>query len=395
MAEEHSRDGAHALRVALLCGSLSITVAHADIAYVQPSAHLYGFYEDNIGLDVKDETSSAGYILRGRLKGGRRSENTDVSLAVEVERRQYFADSDRNTNNIRFDGQAIHRIERDRFELNVGFDYDSTLTSEVTTTGRVRDNRRRKRWYVAPAWRRQLTERLAVNADASYEDVSYDDGLRFGLVDYTFATLGGGLNYTLDERTRLIGRLNYDRYEADDIDSETDAIGVLGGVAYAIDENWSVTALFGVRRADTEGNRGDDDSTGGLFDISSRRTFETGSLNARFFRELRPSGDGLLDTTGLNVGWNQQIVPRWRWLLNANAYRNERPSGGSSGVDRDYFSITPRVRYALDRDWSLGAGYRYRYQKYDKDSDSAEANAVFFTIDYEPGREWLDLDLTR
>jgi outer membrane receptor protein involved in Fe transport len=118
-------------------------------------------------------------------------------------------------------------------------------------------------------------------------------------------------------------------------------------------------------------------------------------LNARFFRELRPSGDGLLDTTGLNVGWNQQIVPRWRWLLNANAYRNERPSGGSSGVDRDYFSITPRVRYALDRDWSLGAGYRYRYQKYDKDSDSAEANAVFFTIDYEPGREWLDLDLTR
>ena len=386
MAEEHGKGGIHALWVALLCGSLSITGVRADIWYVEPAASLQVFYEDNIGLNIRDETSSAGYRLRGRLKGGKRSENTDLNLGVEIERRQYFSDSDRDTNDFRFDGQAIRRIERDRFELNVAFDYDSTLTSETATTGRVQRNRRRKRWHVAPLWERQLTERLAVNANASYQDVSYDDGLRYGLVDYTYGTVGSGFNYTLDERTRAIGRLSYARYEADDFDSESDTVGVLGGVGYAISEDWLVTALFGVRQTDTESLRENDDSTGSLFDISSRRTFETGTLNARLYRDLTPSGDGLLDTTGLRVSWDQQIAPRWRWLLSANAYRNERPSGNSSSVDRDYFSITPRLRYQLERDWSLEGGYRYRYQKYDSSSDSAEANAVFLTIDYRPRR---------
>ena len=30
---------------------------------------------------------------------------------------------------------------------------------------------------------------------------------------------------------------------------------------------------------------------------------------------------------------------RWRWLLAAQAYRNQLPSGNRSSVDRDYFSI--------------------------------------------------------
>ena len=380
-----------------VCASMFTIGARADLWYTEPDVNLYGFYEDNIGLRTNDKEDSAGYIAQASLKGGRRSENTDINFKGEVERREFFQESSRNTNNFHFDGQAIRRIERDRFELNAAFDYDSTITSESTTSGRVQDNKRRRRWFVAPGWEHQLNERLSANVDASYQDIDYEDaGRRTGLFDYIYATVGGGLTYGLNERTQLLGRLSYDRYEADDIDNESDTYGILGGASYGLSETWSVTALLGERQSELRDTGGNDNSTGGQFDLSTRKQFETGTLNVGANRSIVPSGDGeVQERTGVNLSWNQQIVPRWRWLLNADAYRNEEPSGNRSGSDRDYVSVTPRLRYQLAREWSLDAGYRYRYQKYDDNSDSAQSNAVFFTLAYSPRRERPDLDLTR
>lgn len=382
-----------------LAGGLGLVLGAMPVLsewYVEPRASLYGFHEDNVGLETANETSSPGYILRASAKGGSRSETRDINLSGEVEQRQYFDDSPRDATDFHFDGGYLRKIERDRFRLDAAYDYDSSLTSEVGTSGRVQLNKRRHRWALAPGWQHQVDERLSLDAALSYEDVRYDDGLSAGLVDYRYATLGGGFAYGVSERLQVIGRLSYDRYEADQVTNTSDTLGVLAGVGYSLAEDWSASVLVGIRRADVETVLGSNDSTGGLFDIATTKRFETGSLRAGLNRALTPSGSGgLLDTVGASLDWEQNLKPRWRGLLNLTAYRNQLPSGTASGQDRDYLSIAPRLRYALERDWSLELGYRYRYQKYDNSTASAEANAVFFTVAYAPQRERPELDLTR
>lgn len=384
------------LAVLAVLAMLAVGPALADQWYAEPKARLYGFYEDNVGLVTTNEKSSPGFIASASVKGGTRSETRDINLAGELVRRQYFDDSPRNTTDFHFDGGYVRKIERDRFVLDAAYDLDSSLTSEVGTSGRVQVNKRRNRWSLAPGWQRQVDERLSLNAALSYADVRYDDGLSAGLVDYSYATLGGGFAYGVSERMQVIGRLSYDRYDAEQITNTSDTFGLLAGVGYAFSEDWSVNALIGARVAEVETSLGSNDSTGGLFDISTTKRIETGSLRAAIGRDLQPSGDGvLLDTLRASVDWDQAITPRWRGLLHIDAYRNTLPSGTASGLDRDYFSIAPRLRYQIERDWALDLGYRYRYQKYDNATASAEANAVFFTIAYAPQRERPDLDLTR
>lgn len=382
--------------VTALAATLASAPAQAELGYLEPRASLYTFYDDNVGLNRTNAESSPGYILRVSARAGSRTETRDLNLDAEVTRRQYFSDSDRDTTDLGLNGQYLQRIERDRFELGLGLDWDSTLTSEVATSGRVQVRKRRERWSLAPGWERQVSERLSLNAGLSYQDVSYDDGLAAGLVDYSFATLGAGFGYGLDERTQLIGRVSYDRYDADQVRNEVESYGVLGGVAWAVSETWNLTTLLGVRRAEARTAAGREDSTGGLFDIASTWRLETGSLRAGLSKSLTPSGaGGLLDTTRANLRWNHDFDRRLGAVLDLDAYRNREPSGNAGADDRDYYAVAPRLRYRLERDWALELGYRYRYQKYDNQPDGADSNAVFVNIAYTPQRERPELDLTR
>jgi hypothetical protein len=371
-------------------------IASAEQRYFEPRVSLYGFYEDNVGLQNENETDSPGYILRASATGGRREEHSDINLRSEAVRRHYCDDSDLNTTDLFLDGEYVRRIETDRFWLKTELDLDSTLTSEVATTGRVQVRDRRVRWEIAPGWERQVSERLSVNANGSFQDVDYDDNDSTGLIDYDFSTFGGGLSYGLNERIQLLGRASFDRYDANTIDNTSETISALGGLSFVITETWSVSALLGGRLTDIETRTGTDDSTGGVADISATRQLETGSTRFGLTRSIVPSGDGeVLDTTSVDFNWTKNIVPRWRGILDARAFRNEQPSGDASSSDRDYFDLRPRLRFQLEREWSLEFGYRYRYQRYEERSGSATANAVYFTVAYAPQREGADLDLTR
>ena len=233
---------------------------------------------------------------------------------------------------------------------------------------------------MAPRWTRQLTERLSGYVDGSYDDVSYDDTDR--LTDFSLATVGTGATYDLTERTAILGQLSYEKYDADEVDDDSDTFNLLGGVSHAFSETLEATALAGVRSSETEDN---ESSTGGIFDVRLAKRFEVGSLSARGFQELLASGGGdLVETLGFEIGWDQQISSRWRWSLDANAYFNSSASGETDNQDRDYYSITPQMAYLLDEEWSISGGYRYRYQDRETEDGSADANAVFFTLSYVP-----------
>jgi hypothetical protein len=363
--------------------------ACAEQWYVEPKASLYGFYEDNVRLRAQDPIASPGFILQGDVKAGQRTEYTDIGLNSTIVRRQYFDASQLNTTNFFFDGLGSYNAERDQFKLNARVDLDSTLTSEESTTGRVDINKRRTRWYLAPSWKRSVTELLSLDLTASYQDVTYDEGEAAGLVDYSYATAGLGADYGLSERTRLLGRVTYAAYDAKQTVNESVTLGLLAGLSHSFSESWSMSAMLGLRRAQIDvlaaSGVEEESSTGNLADISIEKRFEVGSLVLAFSRSLDPSSSGqLLDTRRISLNWNQPITAQWDWNLTISAYQNEQPSGQKNTDERTYWSIAPRITHKIDREWNIVAGYRYRYQEYDNIPGSAEANAVFFTLTYVP-----------
>lgn len=377
------------LRIGLLLTLFATNASHAERWYVEPKASLYGFWEDNVRLTSDNQIESPGFILRGDVEAGQKTEISEISINSAAVVRQYFEESDLNTVDFYFDGLGVYRTERNAFQLKAQYILDSTLTSEEETTGFVQVQNRRTSWQLAPRLTHQLTERASVYADGSYRDVDYEDDGR-GFVDYTYGTLGAGTTYGLTERASLLGQLTYARYDAKDSARESDTFGVLAGVSYAFSETLGVVFTAGARRATTTdsvlgGGTEDETSTGGIFDLSVDKRYEIGSMRLSAYRRLNPSGSGdLLDTLGATLRWDQRVSARWRWSLAANAYRNALPSGDTSNQDRDYFSIVPEMAYLLDEEWSISGGYRYRYQKYKQRADSAEANAVFFTLRYTP-----------
>lgn len=374
----------------VLCWFGAAGTVRAERWYIQPEASVYGFWEDNIRLTTDNKIESPGVIARGDIEAGRITESSEISINSAAVARQYFSERDLNTVDFYFDGTGVSRGERNALELRGQYVLDSTLTSEEGTTGFVQRRDRRNKWLLAPRWIHQLTERARLSAEGSYEEVDYDGNERFGLLDYRYGVAGIGATYSLTERTQLQGQFSYARYDAKDAVNESDTFGLVGGVAHSFSETLNMTLLAGGRRAETTrpaafGSVDKETSTGGVFTISMDKRFEVGSLKIAANRALEPSGGGeLVDTYALSIRWNQPINSRWRWSLESRAYRNAMPSGEKSRQDRKFLTVTPRITYLLDEEWSLVGGYRYRYQKYDFSTEPAEANALFLTLRWAP-----------
>ena len=384
----------HAVRPAC-CGLLPIillassTASWADDWYLEPRASMQGFYDDNVGLVVSNPKASTGAVARAAAKMGRRSQVFDISVDAEFIRRQYFNDPSRNSTDSVIDADLVKATRLDRYALNAHLDLDSTVTSELASSGLTRVPKRRVRWQLAPSWRHQLMPLWGVTANASYQDVSYRDAQLTGLVDYTYLTLGADTDYRFDERTQLLGQVSFARYESDQTSTTSDTTGILAGIGYNFSPTWSARALLGLRKTETSqttfAGTSTVDDTGYLVDISTTKQYQTGALTVGLNQSTNPSGSGeLLDSEHLSMDWNQRLSHRWRFTLTADRYKNERSSGMAGTNDRQYLNIRPGLRYKLDREWSLSAAYRYRYQKYDVNPDSATSNALLLTLSYLP-----------
>lgn len=359
-------------------------VVSADQWYVEPEVGVQTFYDDNIGLERVDETSSAGVSARAAVTAGQRTEITNIGIESRIDSREYFEDSERSHTDFHFLLDSSRQFERNSLGFGATYDYDSTMTSELETTGLVDANKRRRAWSVNPSWTHNFNERTAITTGAAYFDAEYIDAEDTSLSDYDYTTGYLSVDYGWDERTRLLGRVEYSDYQPDrGIDSQT--WGLLGGFSRNFSEIWSASLQLGVRQTDV----GDETETGQLSDLLIARRSETGVMTLLASRSLSPNGSGeLLETLAVEFDWEQPITERLEFLLFAEARRNEVSvaSNRSSG-DRDYFVVRPRLAYRLDRDLRLVGGYRYRYQKYDNNPDSADSNMIFANLVYRPRSE--------
>ncbi|MBK1719924.1 outer membrane beta-barrel protein [Thiocystis violacea] len=399
---DNSQIQGRALGYAAWCLVLGATPAvHAEQWYVEPSASIRALYDDNVRLGSVNNIGSFAATATAEVESGRRSETTELGVRAKLLASRYTEVSDLDETDGMLGFLSARQMGRSRFKFDGEFNYDSTSTSEVSTTGFVQANKRRQRFLLSPSWNYTLTPRSQVEASFSYQGVAYEDVELIPLFDYSFSQVGLTLIHSLSERSQGFSRVTYDKYDASTVDTQSDNYGFELGANYRLSETLTFSAFAGLRhsKAETPGLFGieETENTGPLFETSLTKTFQVGQLNLKADRSLLPSSSGtLLDTTSLGMSFDYPIGPRWTLSFSAEGYKNRTPDGNSSSSDRDYLSFSPRLRHRLSESLYLDLGYRYRWQKYDTRSDEAESNAIYLGLQYslprEPLRRWSLLE---
>ncbi|NEX20599.1 outer membrane beta-barrel protein [Thiorhodococcus mannitoliphagus] len=370
------------------------TLVYAEQWYLEPQASLEVRYDDNVRLSVVDPISSSSGIATAEVEAGRRSEVSEIGLRGEVVARSYAEASDLDQTDAALGFTSAYQWGLSRLGLDASFDYDSTLTSEVATSGLVQVNKRRERVSVRPSWSYKMTSRLDARAGLSYQEVSYEDVELIPLFNYSFTTADLTLIYAWSERATTFGRASYAKYDADQVDTASNSLGVEIGADYLLSESMSLSTLAGLRNTNAETPTlfgiEETENSGPLFQLELKKSFDRGLLRLGADRSLVPSSSGtLLDTTALEASIDYELAPRWSFLFSARGYRNRAPDGESSGYDRDYLSLIPRLRHKLTEALSVDLSYRYRWQKYDDREKGAASNAVYLSLRYSMPRDPL------
>ncbi len=373
--------------IGLLVGLMSLLPGAVDAAqwYSESSAAAQSLYDDNIRLTSGAHNAVAGMVLAGAINGGRRTETTDVNLSGEAALKKYSGEEDLDTNDFDLGLEVTHRTERDTFVLNGALKLDSTLSSEIESSGLMELRRRRIQKRFALSWTHALSERTSLKLGYSHIDTTYRNRENSGLINYTYQVMESMLSYSLSPKTLLYSTLTYSLYKGeDDARIRTQDLGFMVGANHEFSETFSAGGSVGVRYADTESRfaRSTEDA-GYLLSADIKRTFERMTVDGRFSRNVLPSGSGaLLVTDRLSLRAGYRVDERLSLHLDTVVYRNTSTDEDDKSRDRVFWSVKPRVRWKLARWWLIEGSYRYRRQRYDNTGRTADSNAVFLSARY-------------
>lgn len=411
--------GVHA-SIVVVCIGVQIFAAapsHAAEWSAEPSVALRTDYNDNFNFTPGSGRTVWGAILSPDIKFSGETETLKVTGGLMVNVNRYPGNDDLNTIDHTLTLRSGYRAERDLFGLNVDSIRDSTLVTELATTGTVQSRHQRSQLTANPSWTRSLTELTAITAGYNYTDVRYSDvGPATNLIDYGDQTATIGLQHRFSERDIFNVNAYYDRYQTNPGVFVARTYGIEGQLSHDFDETlrgsfalgWrktqsSVTShalvcsgdvLFGIcfgSVTDVVSNASAD-SSGFTFNAALLKSLELDTVNARISREINPSGIGsLIQTDRVQATWIHHWSPALSASIDAAAYHTRYvgvPVGGANGR---YYKVETRVTWQVSESWALEGGFAHARQSYEGTPLTADVNVVYAALSY----VWPKLSVSR
>ena len=367
----------------------------------EPRISLRSGYNDNIRLTARDHDSVWETALTPAVKFGVAKEHQGLFGDASASIRRFSGGSGRESSSIldREDyfmkTNAYHRTERDEFSALVNYTRDSTLDSELDTTGQVIDERAtRTRLSLGPSWSRTLDERTRLNLGYNFTTVDYSDDPGISdLVGYDYDVWSASLTRQFTPRLQATLASSYSRYQPDtDAGLDSDTVNLQVGITRNFSETLTTSWLAGVRETTSDtlipagycvgadpgasfpactggqailaGTAKDEtDDNGSVFSAEITKLLEKGKISASLSRSSNPSGEGeLLDTTRLLITGEYKFTETLRSLLSIE-YTNAETIANFSDIrdqtDQDLFRIRPKLFWRWRREWQLAAEYAY------------------------------------
>jgi hypothetical protein len=189
------------LALPVLC-ALAGAASAADWS-LAPHFGLNGEYNTNPYLQSQATGNRSGGTFDASLPLGAKTETTEFTLGLSARLRHYNNDAFQNRDDERLSTTIKQTGERHSWSGSAAWARDTTLTSELGTTGLTQSNTRHNRYEASISPQIQVSERGLVNFGISGEVNRYQDARLIGLVDYSYASVFGGYTHLAGERTSV------------------------------------------------------------------------------------------------------------------------------------------------------------------------------------------------
>jgi hypothetical protein len=334
--------------------------------------------DENAQLSV-DGTASA-QTERGQLTV------TPRFLAV-----RYDHEKDLNINEGGLDVAFVEKLERGQWSVEAQGLTDSTITSELGTTGVTYVNRRHDAATLSLGYQYLSTERLSWQLQGGGQITRYSDAAAFGLTNYDYYSLSFGPTWSFSERVQGSLILEADRLNPQEGTRQNDFSAYLQ-LKRSFTEQYSWRVSVGGTRIDygsSPGSPAGSASTSSFYEVGTTRKGERLQWDLSLKRSVLPIGIGLLaPQTVLNLSVVAATSERSTLTVSLNGIRTDPVffdqlvvyAGGTWG------QASGEWRYQLSPHWTLSAAYIYGRSRYNSNSDWANGNQARLGIVWNSGR---------
>jgi hypothetical protein len=319
----------------------------------------------------------------------------DVAGEVRGQFVHYYGDQEREYTNLYFPLKTSYRLDRHTIGFDGGFTRDNTLQSELQQTGLVLGFTQRSLWTAMPSWSVGVTERLSWRTSYQFMDAQYQDGIRFGLVDYQVHAGTTGLSYNLGELNQVQLTGEYTLFRIPSNMQQSTYYGVQGGWTHDFGHEMTGSISGGPRfvtaTQDFSGGSLSAHETVWVYKGTLRKRFERTTIQIDGGSEVNPSGFGrLLKTDRVGASLFHNLTETLTVSLNGGFYI-------VSGVVTDpaiaplpeqrYSSISPGLSWKFSQWWTLDIAYTYAERAVDSLNQWNFANSTFVMLTY-GGPKW-------
>lgn len=319
--------------------------------------------ESNPGLVAVPTTSQQALAAEAGLRLQGRTEITEFGLNAAAARREYRVDS-LNRSDLSVDASLAHASsERTSWSARIAATRDSTLTSELGTSGQSRADYRHESIgaSLSPEW--QWGERWTAAMTAQWRSDFYPS-TDSSLVDYQY--ISGMLTSSWRRSARdsigivlHTGRLSVAQAPADVEDASASL-----QYARTIAELWSLSLAAGPAWARGAGST----ETGETFSMEVTRDGQYGAVSFSADRSIAPTGNGYLTRRdSLAVQMHRKLVPNLSGSLGTRYLRSRTVIGalGFTFDDVRYRRVEAGLSWTVTPQWvaDFRAGYADQTQQ--------------------------------
>jgi hypothetical protein len=315
-------------------------------------------------------TSSAGAVGELQARIDSRTDRSRLSIQPRLRSARYQDDASLDSDDQYLDTSFDFSSEKSSWTAAVGLTRDTTLTSEVDTTGIVQANRRHEGISLSGSPTFALTQRLSAGGQLYWLDNHYVDAAATGLVDYEYRAASLFTQFSWSELSLLTLTADAGELVVPSQDSNTRNATLRLGWRYQPAPLWTLEISAGP--SVVEADSGSDN--GSVFKLDLRRNAERWSFNTSAGRDLTPTGRGVLTRRDqVSFGASRKLTEFVSTGISIRGVRNQ-DLGAQRQVtfeEIEYGRIDVRVDWRVSQQWTVALGLAAATQSYESRPDSA------------------------
>jgi opacity protein-like surface antigen len=377
--------GVTQIGLALLATGLSASMAMADGFVV--TGKLGGQFEmdSNPLLQKKGEKTLIGWTSTPQILLTGRTPDLSLDFNTRIDDGR-FNQSGFNSTDLHNYGSLTYQGEKYYLKLVGSFDYDTTRTSELVSSGTNVAGIRHTGFSLLPEFGYQLSPVEQIVVSGSYSASFYADTTRF--TNYESYGLTPQYQYSFTMRdTGTIGLQSSHFDTLTGLNSEGDSVGPFVGWTHKFSDRFTTKVDVGYHvihnKSDVDGSSWDQDYFYD-FALTYGEPGDPDIATISVQRSLQPQSSAEQVTeTSINLKETHHFTPRFAAIL-AGSYHTKSYNVTNIDKQKDYLEGSFALQYNITQELVVGSSYRYRQQTTTGSGGTASGQTVLLTLTYSP-----------